>query len=117
MVDNMSKYRVLFHLHEGEKGNIAFSNIINLINDLGEENLDIELLMNGTGVKVMQEDEGYIRKIEYLSNKGVTFSVCSNSLKGLKIDEDGLIEGFEKVPSGVGELVKKQDKGWNYIKI
>ncbi|MFW6197084.1 MAG: DsrE family protein [Thermoplasmatota archaeon] len=113
----MSKYRVLFHLHEGEKGNIAFSNIINLINDLGEENLDIELLMNGTGVKVMQEDEGYIRKIEYISNKGVTFSVCSNSLKGLKIDEDGLIEGFEKVPSGVGELVKKQDKGWNYIKI
>ncbi len=113
----MSKYRVIFHLHEEEKGNIAFSNIINLINDLGEDELEIELLMNGTGVRVMLEDGGYIHKVDYLSNKGVKFSVCSNSLKGLKIDEDELIDEYEKVSSGVGELVKKQEDGWSYIKI
>lgn len=40
----MSKNRVIFHLHDEQKGNIAFSNLINLINDIGEEKADIELL-------------------------------------------------------------------------
>ncbi len=104
----MSKYRVIFHLHEEEKGTIAFSNVINLIKDLGEENQDIELVMNGTGVRITLEDEGYARKIEYLINKGVEFRVCSNSLKGLNIGEEELVGDVETVPSGVGELVKKQ---------
>lgn len=73
--------------------------------------------MNGNGVRVMLEEEKYVHKVDYLSNKGVSFSVCSNSLKGLKIDEDDLIDEIETVPSGVGELVKKQEEGWSYIKI
>ncbi len=113
----MSKYRAIFHLHREEKGEIAISNMVNLIKDLGEENVSVELLMNGTGVKIMLEDEEYVRKIDYLKNKGVKFNVCSNSLEGLDISEEDLLEGFEKVDSGVGELVRKQENGWSYVKI
>lgn len=113
----MSKYRVIFHLHEEERGTTAFSNVINLVKDLGEENLDVELLMNGTGVRMMLKDQDYVNKVDYLSDRGVEFCVCSNSLEGLKISEDDLVEKTKIVPSGVGELVKKQNKGWAYVKI
>ncbi len=113
----MSKYKVIFHLHEDERSTTAISNIINLIKDQGEENLDIELLMNGTGVKMMLKEGGYVNKVDYLFKKGVEFCVCSNSLKALDIKENDMIEGTNIVPSGVGELVKKQNEDWNYIKI
>jgi len=113
----LSKFKVIFHLHEEKRSTIAISNIINLIKDLGEENLDIELLMNGTGVKIMLKEREYVKKVDYLSNKGVVFCVCSNSLKALDMKENDVIEGTKIVPSGVGELVKKQNKDWNYIKI
>ncbi|MFP4000495.1 MAG: DsrE family protein [Thermoplasmata archaeon] len=104
-------------MHGEENGTAAFSNIVNLIKDLGEENLDIELLMNGTGVKMMLEESERLRKIDYLLKKGVKFRVCSNSLDALKISEDDLIEEAKTVPSGVGELVKRQDEGWAYVKV
>lgn len=113
----MSKYKIIFHLHDEEKIITAISNIINLIKDLGIENLDIELLMNGTGVKMMLEDGEYDKKVDYLSNKGIVLCVCSNSLEALNLTEDDLIGETKMVPSGVGELVKKQNKGWDYIKI
>jgi len=113
----LSKYSAIFHLHDEERVTTAISNIINLIKDLGEEDLDIELLMNGTGVKIMLKEGEYVNKVDYLSNKGVVFCVCSNSLKALDIKENDVIEGTKIVPSGVGELVKKQNEGWNYIKI
>jgi len=108
---------VIFHLHDEERSTTAISNIINLIKDLGEENLDIELLMNGTGVKMMLEEGGHVNKVDYLSNKRVVFCVCSNSLKALDMKENDMIEGTKIVPSGVGELVKKQNEDWAYIKI
>ncbi|MBS3781327.1 MAG: DsrE family protein [Candidatus Thermoplasmatota archaeon] len=113
----MTKYKVIFHLHDEKRGTTAFSNMVNLIKDLGEENLDIELLMNGTGVKIMLKDGDYVNKVDYLFDKGVVFSVCSNSLEGLKIPESDLLEKMKIVPSSVGELVKKQNEDWNYIKI
>jgi len=113
----LSKYKVVFHLHDEKRSTIAISNIINLIKDLGEENLDIELLMNGTGVKIMLKEGECVNKVDYLSNKGVVFCVCSNSLNALEMQENDMIKGTKIVPSGVGELVKKQNEGWNYIKI
>lgn len=108
---------MIFHLHDEERALTAISNMINLIKDLGEENVDIELLVNGSGVKMMLKNSEYIRKIDYLLKKNVNFRVCSNSLEGYEISEDELIDGAVVVPSGVGELIKKQEKGWNYIKI
>jgi len=113
----LTKYKVIFHLHDEERGTTAISNIINLIKDLGEEDLDIELLMNGTGVNIMLKKREYVNKVNYLFNKGVEFCVCSNSLEALKIPKDDLIEKTKIIPSGVGELVEKQNEDWAYIKI
>ena len=45
----MNQYRVVFHLEEPVKGRAdqVFSNIENLLADLGEDNVDVELVANG----------------------------------------------------------------------
>lgn len=50
--------KVVFHLHEKEN---AVPTINNLLKDLGGGNVEIELLMNGTGVSelVKKQEEGW----------------------------------------------------------
>jgi intracellular sulfur oxidation DsrE/DsrF family protein len=51
-----------------------------------------------------------------VSQLGVQFVACRNSLVGNKIDEK-VLPGFVKVvPAGVTELIKKQSEGYAYIK-
>ncbi len=115
----MKTYRVIFHLDENsdQKVNEVFNNIRNLIHDLGEENVEVELLANGSGVTVMRKDsDANDIRIRNLSKQGVRFAVCANSLKHLNIPAADLVSEAEVVPAGVSELVKKQTEGWAYIR-
>ena len=51
----MNKYRVVFHLDEPSKGcaDQVFRNIENLLDDLGENNVEVELVANGGGVNTL----------------------------------------------------------------
>jgi intracellular sulfur oxidation DsrE/DsrF family protein len=115
----MKTYRVIFHLDEDseEKINEVFNNLRNLIADLGQENVEVELLTNGKGVMAMRrENESNGLRIRNLARQGVKFAVCANSIRHLKIDPDELAPEAEIVPAGVSELVKKQSDGWAYIR-
>lgn len=115
----MKMYRVIFHLGEDseEKVNEVFNNLRNLLVDLGEENVEVELLTNGKGVMAMRNDnESNGLRIRHLAKQGVRFAVCANSLKHLKIASEELVSEAEIVPAGVSELVKKQIEGWAYIR-
>lgn len=115
----MTRYRVVFHLDEPSKGraNQVFRNIENLLSDLGENNLEVELVANGGGVRAfVQGPESYTEQIDPLSAKGVRFVACAHSLSQLDINVDTLLDSVTVVSSGVGELVKKQTDGWAYIR-
>lgn len=49
----MDKYKVVFHIDEQDKAGLVLHNISNLILDIGEENLEIEMVANGDAVKVL----------------------------------------------------------------
>ena len=107
----MTDYRVLFHLDEPSKGRAeqVLRNIENLLADLGEKNVQVELVANGGGVKALvrnpDSDEALIKS---LAQKGVRFVACAHSLEALDIDQASLLDPVEAVPAGVGELVRKQ---------
>ena len=112
-------YRVIFHLDENneEKVNEVFNNLRNLLADLGVDNVDVEMLVNGSGVIAMRKDNvANGLRISRLSGQGVRFVVCSNSLRNLQISEDDIALQAEIVPAGVSELVRKQSSGWAYIR-
>ena len=115
----MDKFRVIFHLDEPSKGRAdqVFRNIENLLADLGENNVEVELVANGGGVKALVKGpDSHAEQVEPLAAKGVRFTACAHSLSQLEISRDALLESVAVVSSGVGELVKKQAEGWAYIR-
>ena len=113
----MRKYQVIFHIDETLKSKLVLGNINNLIKDLGEENLEIELLANSEAVKLMLKDsDEFSEQLNSLKLKNVTFVACANSLHQMNLDKELLFDFCIVVPSGVGELVIKQTSGYVYIK-
>jgi len=110
-------YKVLFHTDENIKLQLTLRNIKNLISDLGEENLTIEVVLNSEAISLMYKSNNtYREEIKNLCNKKVSFSVCSNAMKAYGITKDILLKEAIIVPSGIGQIVKKQAEGYFYIK-
>jgi len=115
----MGRYRVVFHIDEGSisRANMVLHNIQNLIDDLGEENVQVALVANGEGVKaLLRSPNVHKRQISKLAQRGVQLLACRNSLRFMGLDEDDMLDPVVIVPAGVSELAKKQADGWAYIR-
>ena len=79
----MSKLKVIFHVNEPQRWEVALGNITNLFRDVGEENADVVVLANGPSV-LAYTDESKVSQMKELSLKGAQFLSCKNSLKKMK---------------------------------
>src|SRR3990172_179460 len=116
----MEKYRAVFHLDEGNKGRVdmALNNIDNLLADLGENNVAVELVTNGGGIVALfkADNNPHADRLARLAARGVRFAACAHTLHSKGLTRDALLDAVQVVPSGVGELVKRQTDGWAYIR-
>lgn len=120
--------KCLIHVNEPERWSVAIGNIINLLNDIGDSNINVIVVSNGAGVKgyVSCTEEGsgtciagvmdVLKKMEELSKRGVKFLACRNALRANNIDEKDLPSFVEVIPAGMTELIKRQAEGYAYIK-
>jgi len=46
----------------------------------------------------------------------VAIALCNNALNNLRLKPEDMLPEALVVPSGVGELVRKQAEGWAYIR-
>lgn len=115
----MTRYRAMFHICEdsAEKVDFALSNIENLIDDMGRVNVEVALVVNGKGVRAFTKDSEYAERVLDLQKKSVRFKLCYRSLRRWMIEDDDRLEGFELVPSAVGEIVRRQEEGWAYLRV
>jgi intracellular sulfur oxidation DsrE/DsrF family protein len=92
-------------------------NTENLLAALGENNVEVELVANGGGVKALvKHPDSLAEQIEPLVAKGVRFVARAHSLSMLGIAGESLLESVDIVSAGAGELVKKQAEGCVYIR-
>ncbi len=85
-----------------------------------EKNQDVDQSINfeikKEYIQGNKEKESYNFTMELLHKEGVKFVACNNSLNGYEIKQEELLPYINVVPSGVLELVLKQQKGYAYIK-
>ncbi|SPF47138.1 conserved hypothetical protein [Candidatus Desulfosporosinus infrequens] len=113
----MDNYQVVVHIDERDKGLLGLNNIENLLEDLGKDNVKVELVANYEGIAILlKSPDTYGEQIARLEKMGVKFAACSNSMRQRGITKAELVEFVQIVPSGIGELVKKQSQGWAYIR-
>ncbi len=77
----------------------------------------IEVVCHNNGVAMMLLSKTVVHpKIVELAAKGVKFVVCENTMKERKIDKSLIVAEAGFVPSGIIEIVTKQEEGWSYLK-
>ncbi len=78
----------------------------------------IEVVCHNNGISFLQNAvTKQADKIRELKTMGVDFVACENTMRERKIKREELMPQCRTVPSGVVEVVMKQDAGWSYIKV
>jgi len=112
----VKRYRAVFHLTETERANLALNNVGNLLAELGEDHVEAEVVANSDGVKALLKTGPYGDRVGELAARGVRFVLCSRSIKAMKLEVGEFLDQVEVVPTGTGEVVKKQADGWAYVR-
>jgi len=80
-------------------------------------NSKIEVVCHSNGIAfLLAAQTKQAAKIAELSSKGVAFKACQNTMRERKIKPEELVSQSGYVPSGVMEVVKKQEKHWAYLR-
>lgn len=88
----------------------------NLKNGYGEE-ITIEIVCHGPGLDLLHKERSeYREELLALKERGIIFVACENTLKGRDIPREAIMEEFDFVPMGIGEVMEKQEQGWSYVK-
>lgn len=108
---------VVYHLNNAatEYHRAALRNVRNLLDDI--PGLAIELVLHGDAVIAAVGSLSHVTdELVDLQRHRVVIAVCQNTLRQKQIPESALIAGITLVPSGQGELVRKQLEGYAYVK-
>jgi intracellular sulfur oxidation DsrE/DsrF family protein len=80
-------------------------------------NTKIEVVCHNNGLTFLQTaTTKQADKIRELSAKGVDFVACENTMRDRKVKREDLVGECRTVPSGVVEIMLKQEKKWAYLK-
>lgn len=79
--------------------------------------VEVEVVVHGKALNFLVASKSHLTEdIETLSKKGVQFSACENTMNKYGITNAMLLSSAKTVPSGVAELIIKQEAGWGYLK-
>ncbi len=81
------------------------------------ETTDVEVLAYGPGIGILAKGASTASQMPELEKQGVKFVACQNAMRSAHLTEADLLPGVMSVPSGVVELVRKQEAGFSYIKV
>ncbi len=80
-------------------------------------NIQVELVVHGKALDFLVKDKTHLAAdIVAMAKEGIVFAACENSMRKHHIEKSQLLIQAITVPSGVAELVVKQEEGWSYLK-
>ena len=112
-------HRVAFELtsNSPEAWAGVLNNVENIKKSFENDKMQIEVVAHGKGIDFLKIDNTQFKdRMQALSQSGVVFAACENSMKKNKLTKADLFPFSTTVDSGVGELVRRQESGWSYLK-
>lgn len=116
-----AEYKYVLHISDMDpsKQELILNNARNLLDAYPPGEVEVEIVAYGPGLRLMFAENVNARRVDSLSQSGVKFSACDNTLKGMAKqlgEEPKLNPAARVVPGGIvriGELVKQ---GYIYVK-
>jgi hypothetical protein len=97
----------------------ALNNAVNVQKELGVDNINIELVAYGPGLKMLTQESPVADRVKSLAVQNITFSACGNTMANQEKKtgkKPELIEGVGVVKAGVVRIMELQEQGWSYIR-
>lgn len=108
-----AEVRVVYHLNEGvAQASRALTNIRNHLE--ADPDVKIVVVAHGPGLDFLMDGavgphgQTFAGAVADLTNKGVRFAACNNTMQNRKITRDRLVMEAVVVPSGVAEVARLQ---------
>jgi uncharacterized protein len=116
--ENQVKHKVVIQLSSNDT--LVWKGLMNNLKHLKfgwGDSVQIEVVAHGFGIEMlMTAKTTQQKKIAEFKNMGIVFVACENTLREKNISKELIIHEVDFVPMGIGEIVKKQEQGWSYIK-
>ena len=113
------RYHVIFQVTADDAAawSGVLGNIENLREAIGDELREVEVVAHGPGLGlVLRTNAAQAARMEALARQGVRFLACENSMKRRKLGKADLLPFVGTVDSGVAQVVRRQQQGWQYIR-
>ena len=114
----MVKHHVVIEVTSSDS--LVWKGVMNNVKHLKErwgDSLQIEVVAHGPGIDMLVTTKTTEqKKIAGLKEMGVAFFACENTMRAKNLSKELIIPDAGFVPSGVVEIVMKQEQGWSYLK-
>ncbi|MEO6976365.1 MAG: DsrE family protein [Gallionella sp.] len=113
-----AKERVVIQVSDADSGkwNLALNNAKNVQTALGADKVDVEIVAYGPGIGMLKMDSAVGNRVDEFKKSGISIVACQNTMKNMKLTDADMLPNTSYVPSGVVELIKKQQQGYAYIR-
>jgi len=113
-----AKHRVIFQVSDNDPRiwNLALTNVKNVQDDLGKDNVEVEVVAYGPGLPMLKLESEVSSRIADAIGNGVSIVACENTMTNMKTTRADMLPKLGYVKAGVVELMEKQSAGWAYIR-
>lgn len=115
------RQKVVYHVDDVEKVTEALANLRNhIIGTGGPGKADLKVVINGPALKMFHTkgaDARVTSAVDMLTQSGVRFEACRNTMRGQEVTLADLLPGFVEIDKGgVVRIAELQMQGYAYIK-
>ena len=119
--DDFEEQKIVLQISDNDpfKQTLVLNVANNLIKHYGPDNVAIEIVAFGPGLRLLFDDNVNKGRIQGLTENNVEFAACQNTVKGMgkKLGHPPVLNSFAKpVPAGIVRIIDLQDQGYKLIK-
>lgn len=117
-VQAAEKARLVIQVSDNDsaKWNLALNNAKNIQKDLGNNNVEMEIVAYGPGINMLKAESEVGNRIDEAVASGVKVLACENTMRNQKLVKDDMLNSIAYVPAGVIEIMQKQLQGYAYLR-
>jgi intracellular sulfur oxidation DsrE/DsrF family protein len=112
------RYQVVLQVSDADpaKWNLALNNARNVQEDLGKDNVSIEIVAYGPGLGMLKADSKVAGRLAQALDSSIGLMACENTMRNTKVTKADMYSGIHYVDAGVVHIMKRQREGWAYIR-
>lgn len=98
------------------KWEMALINARNVRKAYGDQNVGVEIVAYGPGLKMLRDDSPVASALEEAKRNGVKLLACGNTMRMTHTTRAELNRAVDVVPAGIVEIMERQQDGYAYVR-